>query len=367
MFDPVPRSHLAFQSEESRRVSHAFRMRNTTSRIEGGGAGSSRQPSMRESALGVPILDDTGVAPVLLPVPVPPPEVQAPQQDHMVYTPDPELSKHEEANTIWDNAVYRQNDFFQKFIRDMFNEGGEHYVKKRFNEFGLDQRVRPHLPENIRQLIRNAFQEQHNKWLYAYVNDPDITAQHINKYIDNLTKEFKEISEMPEYINALNPNMFNERGQYRCLRQGGGNSSTPEKLSGSGSGSSVARRTVPVQLAGVVPVQPVHGAPIRANNPLVEARRDPVFGEIIQMATQMYQDRFEMTYQGLSELLENPANDTRRTLKGYYDAYLNEFVRFCIRNRTAHNIDTVCSDELNRIFRDLHRDVEPLLPFINAR
>ena len=112
MLDPVPRSHLAFQSEESRRVYHAFRMRNTTSRIEGGGAGSSRQPSMRESALGVPILDDTGVAPVLLPVPVPPPEVQAPQQDHMVYTPDPELSKHEEANRIWDNAVYRQNDFF---------------------------------------------------------------------------------------------------------------------------------------------------------------------------------------------------------------------------------------------------------------
>ena len=125
------------------------------------------------------------------------------------------------------------------------------------------------------------------------------------------------------------------------------------RMSGSGSGSSVARSSV------------ADGVPIRANNPLIVEGIDPVLGDISEIATRLYRQRFDNKFPNTLQDIDNPATEVQQSLKYAYDRYLDEFVQFCFTNRRNHNLDTMLEDKLHEIFENLRNELRDLLPLIN--
>ena len=122
------------------------------------------------------------------------------------------------------------------------------------------------------------------------------------------------------------------------------------RMSGSGSGSSVAR-----------------GVPIRANNPLIVEGVYPGFGQIRERATQLFRQKFAIKFPNTLQHIDNPATEVQQSLKYAYDRYLDEFVTFCVDNRHAPDIRTMSEAKLYQIFENLRNELRDQLPLIHNR
>ena len=148
MLDPVPRSHLAFQSEESRRVSDFFH-----NRLRGSGNAmaslSGRQQQQQQLSTGTPnTVQNLGSTTRVIGIPMNPRLTQAVRE--------------------WNSELNNRRDIIRDYTR------------------GTAERV----PDHISARYRDAYANNRMNWINEYTNDTNMRPDGVHRHLDQIEYRF---------------------------------------------------------------------------------------------------------------------------------------------------------------------------------
>ena len=166
MLDPVPRSHLAFQSEESRRVSDFFhnRLRGSGNAMASlSGRQQQQQQQQQQLSTGTPnTVQNLGSTTRVIGIPMNPRLTQAVRE--------------------WNRELNNRRDIIRDYTR------------------GTAERV----PDHISARYRDAYANNRMNWINEYTNDTNMRPDGVHRHLDQLNTDLEDLNNSDEAQRFFN-------------------------------------------------------------------------------------------------------------------------------------------------------------------